>query len=60
MSNLQLVQPSGYRAIDEAALSAIKRAAPFAPLPPGYSQDNIIIRFTFNINVYGELELGTR
>lgn len=57
VSNIQIARPSGHSATDEAALSAVKRAAPFAPLPTEYTQDQINIQFTFNINAYGDLEL---
>lgn len=57
---LRVVRPSGSSVTDQAALSAISRAAPFAPLPSGYSENFINIRFTFNINVSGQLELGVR
>lgn len=57
---LRIVQPSGSSITDSAALNAISRAAPFAPLPVGYSKNYINIRFTFNINVSGQLELGVR
>lgn len=57
VSNLHIARPSGHSATDEAALSAVKRAAPFAPLPTAYTQDQINIQFTFDINAYGDLEL---
>ncbi|HCF26950.1 MAG TPA: hypothetical protein DEV81_07010 [Cyanobacteria bacterium UBA11049] len=57
---LRVVRPSGSSVTDSAAVGAISRAAPFAPLPSGYSQNYINIRFTFNINVSGQLELGVR
>ena len=57
---LRVVRPSGSSVTDSAALGAISRAAPFAPLPSGYSENYINIRFTFNINVSGQLELGVR
>jgi len=60
VSNLRIMQPSGSSVADKAALSAVERAAPFAPLPPGYSQDYINIQFTFSINVYGDLDLWVR
>jgi TonB family protein len=60
VSGLRIARPSGSNAIDRAALGAIQRAAPFAPLPTGYSSDYINIQFTFNINVSGELELWSR
>lgn len=58
VSNIQIVQPSRSNVTDSVALSAIERAAPFAPLPVGYSKDYIKILFTFNINVSGELDLS--
>jgi TonB family protein len=58
LSNLQLAQTSGFSVTDKAALNAIQRAAPFAPLPTGYTSNDIHIRFTFDINVYGELNLS--
>ncbi|WP_017317875.1 TonB family protein [Mastigocladopsis repens] len=57
VSNLRIAQTSGLTVTDEAALSAVKRAAPFVPLPTAYTENYINIQFTFNINVYGELEL---
>lgn len=57
VSNVQIAIPSGHSATDKAALSAVKRAAPFAPLPTAYKQDQINIQFTFNINTSGKLEL---
>jgi len=58
LSNLQLAQTSGFSVTDQAALNAIERSAPFAPLPTGYPSNHIHIQFTFDINVYGELNLS--
>lgn len=58
--NLQIIGPSGSSVTDQAAVGAIQRAAPFAPLPTGYSKNQINIRYTFNINVYGQLDLQSR
>ncbi|WP_375493939.1 energy transducer TonB, partial [uncultured Nostoc sp.] len=57
VNNLNIVQTSGFRVTDEVALNAIQRSAPFAPLPTGYRKNYIDIEFTFDINVYGELNL---
>ncbi|MFL9460750.1 MULTISPECIES: energy transducer TonB [Nostocales] len=57
ITGLQVAQPSGFDAIDEAALNAVQRAAPFAPLPTTYSGNYLSIEFTFSINVYGQLDL---
>ncbi|MEH2165788.1 MAG: TonB family protein [Nostoc sp.] len=58
LSNLQLAQTSGFSVTDQAALNAIQRSAPFAPLPTGYTSNHIHIQFTFDINVYGHLDLS--
>lgn len=58
VNNLNIVQTSGFRVTDEVALNAIQRAAPFAPLPTGYRKNYIDIEFTFDINVFGELNLS--
>ena len=60
VSGLQIVRPSGSSVTDSAAVGAVSRAAPFAPLPTGYPKNYINIRFTFNINVSGQLELRAR
>ncbi|MBN4005366.1 energy transducer TonB [Nostoc sp. LPT] len=58
LSNLQFAQTSGFSVTDQAALKAIQRSAPFAPLPTGYTSNHINIQFTFDINVYGQLNLS--
>ena len=57
VSNLNIAQTSGFSLTDEVALNAIQRSAPFAPLPTGYPKNYINIEFTFDINVYGQLNL---
>ena len=57
VSNIEIAQTSGLSVTDKAALKAIKQAAPFTPLPIGYTSNYIHIQFTFDINVYGELDL---
>lgn len=44
--DLHLLEPSGNRLADEAALQAVRAAAPFAPLPPNAEQV-LIVNFTF-------------
>ncbi|WP_322646005.1 TonB family protein [Nostoc sp. ChiVER01] len=57
VSNLNIAQTSGFSVTDEIALNAIQRSAPFAPLPTEYPKNHLDIEFTFDINVYGELNL---
>ena len=44
---------SGLPNADNAAINAVKLAAPFRPLPPEYKGQNIDIQFTFDYNVFG-------
>ncbi|MGL5925997.1 TonB family protein [Chroococcidiopsis sp.] len=60
VTNLRIVRPSGSNTTDTAAISAIRRAAPFAPLPSGFAYNSLKISFTFNINVSGGLDLWVR
>lgn len=51
MSNLRLSAPSHNALADQAALSAVQNASPFAPLPAG-APENVDIEFTFDYNVF--------
>lgn len=47
LRDLQVVQSSGDLLADQAALQAIRAAAPFAPLPQNAAEDVLIVNFTF-------------
>ncbi len=49
-----LQKSSGLEIIDQAALTAVKRASPFAPLPHGLAKD-VDVKFTF---VHNAVEHG--
>jgi TonB family protein len=51
LSNLRLMQTNGDTLANEAALSAVRNAAAFPPLPVG-SAPSIDIEFTFDYNVF--------
>lgn len=51
ISDLKLDKSSGVRNIDQAAMSAVEKAAPFDPLPPG-SAENVDIQFSFDYKAY--------
>jgi TonB family protein len=56
--NLEILRSSGFSSTDEEAVKAVSRAAPFLPLPPTYEENYLNIEFTFNINIYGQLDLN--
>ncbi|MFZ5877108.1 MAG: energy transducer TonB [Nitrospirota bacterium] len=43
-------QSSGDAFFDQAAIRSVLRASPFPPLPPGYSEDNMKIFFSFSLD----------
>lgn len=49
--DVELIQSSGLAATDEAAIAAIRAAAPFNPLPELYEAETLAIRFSFNYEV---------
>ncbi len=51
MSNLRITESSGLAIADQAALAAVRNAAPFAHLPEN-SPENVDIEFTFDYNVF--------
>jgi protein TonB len=44
LGNLELLKSSGYKILDDEALRAIRRAAPFQPLPDDWHMDHYSIR----------------
>lgn len=47
LTDLQVLQSSGDTLADQAAIQAIRAAAPFAPLPQNASEEVLIVNFTF-------------
>jgi len=58
LQSIRLARTSGSQQTDDAALTAIQRAAPFLPLPEAYEGNSVTINFTFDINVLGQLTVG--
>lgn len=52
VSSVRLKSSSGIMIADEAAMTAVKTASPFAPLPKG-APDPVEILFTFDYSVFG-------
>jgi TonB family protein len=53
LTDVTLIQSSGYRVLDAEAIRAVRAAAPYAPLPESWHQDRITI--TGNFIYYGSL-----
>jgi len=45
-------ESSGNSRMDASAMDALKKAAPFPPLPRGFDQSSVEVKFTFDYNVY--------
>lgn len=53
VSGLKLLNPSGNKLADQAAITAVQWASPLRELPPG-SPPSVDIQFTFDYNVIGD------
>jgi TonB family protein len=53
VSRLRIARSSGSNSSDQAAMDAVRRAAPFGSLPSAYKGDNVEVTFTFDVNVFG-------
>ena len=51
--NYFVKESSGDKLLDKTAINAIKKSAPFSPLPSNLKEDSIEIQFTFSYNVLG-------
>ncbi|MFC1491249.1 energy transducer TonB [Nitrospinota bacterium] len=47
LSRLELLNTSGYRILDDEAMTAVTKAAPFHPFPPGFKRKLLPIEGTF-------------
>lgn len=53
LSKSSVYKSSGFTAADEAAIEALKKAAPFKPLPAEYKSNSVDIHFTFDYHIWG-------
>ncbi len=51
ITDLKVLQSSGFVEIDQSAILAVQKAKPFQPLPIAYTGNPIEIKFTFHIGV---------
>lgn len=51
LASVEIVESSGYRALDDAAVAALREAAPYWPLPPEWKKDDLTItgRFIYSL-----------
>ncbi len=52
LSDIQLLKTSGHRALDDAAINALRTSNPTVPLPAEYPDDKAFFTVTFLYNVY--------
>lgn len=52
VDNLRLIESSKYPVLDEAAITAVRLAAPFAPFPANFDIEELNIRGLFQYDIY--------
>ncbi len=52
LGNYYVAESSGNSRMDLSAMQALKKAAPFDPLPVGFGEESVDVKFTFDYNVY--------
>ena len=52
LGEIKVSTSSGDNKVDEMAIEALKKSAPFEPLPKGFAGDKVDVQFTFDYNVY--------
>jgi len=52
VTGLKVTESSGLTEVDQEALAAVQKSAPFAPLPADFPLQNLDITFSFNIHIY--------
>jgi len=53
LSRVELVRTSGYRSLDDAAIKALKDAAPYWPLPEDWKEEELTVKGHFVYAIYG-------
>lgn len=52
LGSYKITQSSNNKKLDKAAVKALKKSAPFDPLPENFSGDHVDVQFTFDYNVF--------
>jgi len=55
---IKIFKSSGSRKVDDSAILAVEKTAPFKALPEKFSGSSIDIQFTFDYNVFDYAEAG--
>ena len=50
----KVYKSSGNKKYDNAAIEAVKKTAPFQPLPVGYKNESVTIQLRFDYNIWGK------
>jgi protein TonB len=53
LRKVELIRTSGYRSLDEAAMKALKDAAPYWPLPEDWKEEELTVKGHFIYTIYG-------
>ncbi|MBI5903386.1 MAG: energy transducer TonB [Deltaproteobacteria bacterium] len=56
VDDIRLIESSKYPVLDQAAITAIRLAAPFAPFPGNFDIEELNIRGTFQYDIYRPME----
>lgn len=60
VSNVQLLESSGHRILDEEAMSAVRQGATYGPLPRAYKHDDLKIMAFFDYRLSGNISRSSR
>ena len=52
LGSYKIIQSSENNKMDKAAVKALKKSAPFEPLPANFLGDHVEVQFTFDYNVF--------
>lgn len=60
VSNVQLLESSGHRVLDEEAMTAVRQGATYGPLPRSYPHDDLKIMAFFDYRLSGSINRSSR
>ena len=60
VSDVQLLESSGHRVLDEEAMNAVRQGATYGPLPRAYPNDDLKIMAFFDYRLSGNVRRSSR